>query len=154
MSDATGPDKFDGPTRDNALRQANKTSGPMLAADGKPLKKSLSRALRRQKLRALMLIAPLLIFVLVSFIAPIADMLFRSVENQIVSDTMPRTTEVLGAWDGQDLPPEEAFEAAYYDLYIAAEQRIHTRLGSRLNYELTGASSLSRKPAVSATITG
>ncbi|EAU46406.1 ABC transporter permease [Salipiger bermudensis] len=145
MSDATGPDKFDGPTPDNALRQANKTSGPMLAADGKPLKKSLSRALRRQKLRALMLIAPLLIFVLVSFIAPIADMLFRSVENQIVSDTMPRTTEVLGAWDGQDLPPEEAFEAAYYDLYIAAEQRIHTRLGSRLNYELTGASSLFRK---------
>ena len=98
MSDATGPDTFDGPTPDNALRQAKKTSGPMLAADGTPLKKSLSRALRRQKMRALMLIAPLLLFVLITFIAPIADMLFRSVENQIVSETLPLTTEEYGEW--------------------------------------------------------
>ena len=46
--------------------------GPMLAADGTPLKQSLARALRRQKLRALMLVAPLLLFILLSFIAPIA----------------------------------------------------------------------------------
>ncbi len=57
--------------------------GPMLAADGRPLKRSLHRALRRQKLRALMLIAPLLLFILASFVGPIADMLFRSVENEI-----------------------------------------------------------------------
>ena len=35
-------------------------ASPMKAADGTPLKKSLTRALRRQKLRALALIAPLL----------------------------------------------------------------------------------------------
>ncbi|WP_417720358.1 ABC transporter permease [Salipiger sp.] len=145
MTDATGPDKFDGPTPDNALRQSGQTSGPMLAADGRPLKKSLARALRAQKIRALLLITPLLIFVLVSFIAPIGDMLFRSVENQIVSDTLPRTTEALADWDGQGLPPESAFEAAYYDIFLAAERKLHTRLGSRLNYELTGASSLFRK---------
>ena len=80
--------------------------GPMLAADGTPLKKSLARALRRQKIRALMLIAPLLIFVLVTFIAPIADMLFRSVENQIVRDTLPRTVVALKDWnpDGGEIP--------------------------------------------------
>ncbi|MCT4371161.1 ABC transporter permease [Yangia mangrovi] len=119
--------------------------GPMLAADGTPLKKSLSRALRVQKLRALALVAPLLIFVLVTFIAPIADMLFRSVENQIVSNTMPKTTRALGDWDGTDLPPDAVFEDAYYDLFVAAERKEHTRLGSRLNYEMTGASSLFRK---------
>ena len=37
------------------------------------------------------------------------------------------------------------FEAAYYDLFLAAERKEHTRLGSRLNYEQTGASSLFRK---------
>jgi putative spermidine/putrescine transport system permease protein len=121
------------------------TSGPMLAADGTPLKKSLARALRMQKMRALMLVAPLLLFVLVTFIAPIADMLFRSVENQIVSDTMPLTTEALGDWDGEGLPGDAAFEAAYYDIFLAAEQKNHTRLGTRLNYEMTGASSLFRK---------
>ena len=64
--------------------------GPMLAADGRPLKASLARALRAQKLRALMLIAPLLAFVLVTFLFPIGDMLFRSVENQIVPNTLPK----------------------------------------------------------------
>lgn len=122
-------------------------TGPMIAADGTPLKKSLNRALRVQKLRALALIAPLLIFVLVTFIAPIADMLFRSVENQIVSETLPRTTEVLKDWDdaGGQIPGEPVFEALYDDMFFAKEAKLHTRLGSRLNYELTGVSSLFRK---------
>ncbi len=120
-------------------------SGPVLAADGTPLKRSLNRALRMQKVRALMLIAPLLIFVLVTFIAPIADMLFRSIENQIVSETLPRTTTLLADWDGEELPPVEVFDAAYYDIFVAAERKRHTRLGTRLNYEMTGVSSLFRK---------
>ncbi|KZY40578.1 polyamine ABC transporter permease [Roseovarius sp. HI0049] len=118
----------------------------MLSADGTPLKRSLARALRVQKMRALMLIAPLLIFVLVTFIAPIVDMLFRSVENQIVSNTLPRTVASLSDWDAsqEGAPGEEVFESFYYDLFIAAEAKEHTRLGSRLNYEQTGLSSLFR----------
>ncbi len=121
-------------------------TGPMLAADGTPLKRSLARALRREKLRALALIAPLLIFILVSFVAPIVDMLFRSVENQIVSRTLPETTATLQTWDfaSGDLPPEPVYEALYYDMFLAAEAKRHTRLGSRLNYEQTGISSLFR----------
>jgi len=67
------------------------STAPMVAADGRPLKRSLARALRRQKLRALLLIAPLLLFVLLTFITPIASMLFRSVENDIVANTLPET---------------------------------------------------------------
>ncbi len=125
------------------------SNGPMLSADGVPLKKSLQIALRRQKLRALALIAPLLLFVLISFIAPIADMLFRSVENDIVSQTIPRTVIALNEWDYQDgntaAPSEETFAALYVDLSEAEEFKTHTRLGSRLNYETTGMSSLLRK---------
>ena len=123
------------------------SDGPMLAADGTPLKRSLHRALRRQKLRALTLIAPLLLFILVSFVGPIADMLFRSVENEIVSETLPRTVRVLDEWiySSGELPGEDAFAALYVDLAEARIFKIHTRLGSRLNYELTGASSLFRK---------
>jgi putative spermidine/putrescine transport system permease protein len=119
-------------------------TGPVLAADGTPLKRSLRRALRAQKLRALALIAPLLIFVLVAFIAPIADMLFRSVENQIVGNTIPMTVEELRDWDGQDLPDEQVFRAMYFDLFLASEAKEHTKLGSRLNYEQSGVSSLFR----------
>jgi putative spermidine/putrescine transport system permease protein len=119
----------------------------MMAADGRPLKTSLNRALRRQKMRALLLIAPLLLFILITFIAPILDMLFRSVENQIVSETLPRTTRDLATWDGtaQGIPSEDVFKSLYEDMFIAQERKLHTRLGSRLNYELTGISSLFRK---------
>ncbi|KMK68636.1 ABC transporter permease [Puniceibacterium sp. IMCC21224] len=140
----------DGPVP-NSASSANKSADArpelMLAADGTPLKKSLSRALRRQKLRALGLVAPLLLFVVITFVAPIADMLFRSVENQIVSDTLPRTTEALADWDATtgNLPPEAVYEALFYDMSLAAEAKLHTRLGSRLNYEQTGLSSLFRQ---------
>jgi len=88
----------------------------------------------------------------VTFIAPIADMLFRSVENQIVSETLPRTTETLADWDAAsaDLPSDEVFAAFAYDLVAAEERKQHTRLGSRLNYETTGMSSLFRRTGRSA----
>ncbi len=121
--------------------------GPVLAADGTPLKRSLQRALRAQKMRALALIAPLLIFVLVTFVAPIADMLFRSVENQIVSDTLPNTVAELDAWDASSgvLPSEAAFAALAADIKAAAEQKDHTKVGRRLNYQYSGIASLFRK---------
>lgn len=122
-------------------------SSPVLAADGRPLKASLNRALRRQKIRALLLIAPLLVFVLVTFIAPIADMLFRSVENDIVSNTLPRTVVALDDWDAAsgEMPDELVFAALAADLAEAVQAKRHTQLGTRLNYELSGMSSLFRK---------
>ncbi|KAA2315712.1 ABC transporter permease [Pseudooceanicola sediminis] len=130
----------------SAANDTAEKKGPMLAADGTPLKRSLNRALRRQKLRALALIAPLLIFVLLTFIAPIADMLFRSVENDIVSNTLPTTTEALEGWDHTtgEPPSEAVFEDFYFDLFLASEAKEHTKLGTRLNYEKTGVSSMFR----------
>ena len=123
---------------------------PILAADGTPLKRSLARALRRQKLWALALIAPLLAFVLLTFVSPIVNMLFRSVENAIVVDTLPYTVDSLQTWrpsDAAPLPPEAVFRAAYYDLFAAKEAKEHTKLGSRLNYEQVGAASTFRRSA-------
>jgi len=119
----------------------------MLAADGTPLKTSLRRALRRQKMRALLLISPLLLFILITFIAPIGDMLFRSVENQIVAETLPKTVRALKDWDPDSgaLPDETVFRALAEDMVVAVAAKTHTRLGSRLNYEKSGISSLFRK---------
>jgi putative spermidine/putrescine transport system permease protein len=119
----------------------------MDAYDKGLLKARLNRALRRQKIRALLLIAPLLLFIMITFVIPIGQMLFRSVENGIVSNTIPETVAALENWDTtlEDLPSEEAFEAIYRDLFFAAQAKVHTRLGSRLNYEQTGTASLFRK---------
>ncbi|AXO14799.1 polyamine ABC transporter permease [Thalassospira profundimaris] len=118
----------------------------VLAADGRPLKQSLRRALMRQKMRALMLVAPLLIFVVVTFIVPILSMLFRSVENDIVPNTLPGTVIALSQWDGStgEPPHENVYRNLYIDLFKAEEAKQHTRLGSRLNYEQSGLSSLFR----------
>ena len=121
------------------------TAGPVLAADGRPLKRSLARALRAQKFRALMLIAPLLAFVLLTFVIPIGSMLKRSVENQIVESTLPSTITLLKEQDTGGVPGEDVYTALYFDLFIAAEQKLHTRLGTRLNYEQTGVSSMFRR---------
>lgn len=129
------------------MTETSQHSGPVLAADGRPLKASLARALRREKLRAMLLIAPLLVFILITFVVPIGQMLFRSVENQIVSDVLPRTTEALEEWSYNDgaAPGEAVFFALTQDMVVAAERKEHTRLGSRLNYEESGISSLFRK---------
>ena len=124
-------------------REAPAATGPMLAADGTPLAQSLARSLRRQKLRALLLIAPLLLFILVTFVFPIGDMLFRSVENRIVSETLPRTVAALRE-DASEVPGEPVFRALASDLTLAVERKVHTQLGSRLNYEASGLSSLFR----------
>ena len=115
--------------------------------DSTNLRRKLNRSLRIQKLQALLLIAPLLIFILVSFLFPIADMLFRSVENKVVSQFLPRTVSSLEEWDpsAQELPDERVFRSIYADLVIAVEQRRHTRVGTRLNYESPGIASLFRK---------
>ncbi|MEM7253727.1 MAG: ABC transporter permease [Pseudomonadota bacterium] len=131
------------------MTESNQTAGPVLSADGRPLKVSLARALRRQKLRALALIAPLLLFVLITFIAPIADMLFRSVENDIVAQTLPNTVAALADWDpaAGELPPEAAFAAMVEDLKEARKAKTHTKVGQRLNYDQPGISSAFRKTA-------
>jgi putative spermidine/putrescine transport system permease protein len=115
--------------------------------DGEPLKRSLARALRRQKLRALMLIAPLLIFVLVGFLAPIGSMLTRSVENPIVEDTLPRTIAALQDWDinSDEIPSEDVFAALVADLQIAVENRSALVFARRMNYELAGFTTMVRR---------
>ncbi len=121
----------------------------MTTADGTPLKVSLDRALRRSKLKAVLLVAPLFIFILFSFLVPIFDMLFRSVENQIVEESLPRSVAALQDWDpaSGELPSEAAFAAMVADIQEGAEARTIGRVGTRLNYELSGMSSLFRKSA-------
>ena len=74
-------------------------------ADGIPLKISLQRAQKREKVRAFLLVAPLLFFILITFLIPIGDMLLLSVDNTIVSEVMHRTTKSLETWDSQSGEP-------------------------------------------------
>ncbi len=121
----------------------------LVTADGIPLKVSLARAQRRGKLKAIGLVVPLFLFILVAFFVPILDMLFRSVENQLVGQVMYRTAPMLHQWDERsgELPDEAVFAALVEDFREAQETKSSGKVGRRLNYEKPGFSGLFRKTA-------
>jgi len=131
------------------MTDATANTGPLVTADGRSLKASLNRALFRKKLIAFGMVVPLLLFVMATFIIPIANMLVRSVDNEIVAEILPRTVVALESWDetsGQ-LPDEPVFKAMVEDLVEARKNRTNTKVGQRLNYEKPGMSSMFRGSA-------
>ncbi|QOR37914.1 ABC transporter permease [Billgrantia diversa] len=113
-------------------------SVPLTTADGVPLKTSLRRAVRRSKVKAFLLVSPLLLFLGIAFVMPIVEMLWRSVDNPEVSTQLSRTVAALEGWDGESLPGEPVFAALAEDLREGQEARNLGLLSSRLNYEKSG----------------
>jgi len=135
MADATQDDVQVGNTTDKR--------GRLVTSDGTPLRRALERSMRRRKLTAFMLVAPLLAFILIFFAFPIAQMMWRSVDNPQVVDALPRTLDALEDWDGTGMPGEPVFAALHADMMDdldrpRREQKIGP-LGIRLNYELSAA---------------
>ena len=115
--------------------------------DGVPLKLKLARAERMRKLGAFALVCPMFIFLVVTFIAPIFSMLSLSVQNDVVPDALPETAALIQEWDGTGLPSPAVFRAFSIDLAVAKKQKIHGKIGKRLNYEISGFRSLVKKTA-------
>jgi putative spermidine/putrescine transport system permease protein len=114
----------------------------MRAADGTPLKDSLQRSMRRAKTKALLLVAPLGLFILFSFALPIADMVKRSFYSPEIQEVLPQTAELLGEWNGEGTPPEEVYAAFAKELEAAREARNVGVVSQRVNYVMPGARSL------------
>ena len=118
-------------------------------ADGIPLKQALKKALWERKKTALLLVAPLFLFVMITFLIPIFDMLIRSVDNSIAGQQFPNVVVEIQDWglDSTELPDEATFQALFKDFKVGAEAKTISRLGRRLNYEMSGMSGLFRKTA-------
>jgi len=115
--------------------------GPQAAAL-RELPRQLARAERRRKLRAFALTLPLLVFLLATFLVPIAALLKRAVENPEVAGALPRTVVALERWNRQTLPPPEAFAALVADLGNMPDSADAGALARRLNSEVAGGRSL------------
>lgn len=102
------------------------------------LKTRLRRAERRTKLKALGLIAPLLVFIFASFVLPIGSLLTRSAYDPVIPSLLPKTMESIKDWNGQGIPEEPAFEALAADIKAASAQQQVPLLGKSLNYEISG----------------
>jgi putative spermidine/putrescine transport system permease protein len=111
------------------------------------LKARLRRVERVRKLRAVALIAPLFLFLLITFVIPIGSMMGLSVENPEVASVLPRTADAIVDWDGIGIPDEDVLAAFMADLSDGREARTLGRAAKRLNYEISGFRSLLLKTA-------
>ena len=122
----------------------NTASGPLLTADGTPLKVSLGRSLRRSKLRGILLVLPALLFLIIIFVVPIFNLLSRSVDDTLVNSALPRTFVAFESWDRQSLPEEAMFEAIFLDITTGDKYTVG-KATTRMNYEKPGWRSLIKK---------
>ncbi|MEL6573818.1 MAG: ABC transporter permease [Pseudomonadota bacterium] len=122
-------------------------------ADGRPLKAALATAESAARRRAFFLVMPLLLFVVVTFIFPIGQMLMRSISDprfiEHVDLGTGQTTPImvdLRAWfddNPQGTEPDEAAYAALVsDLIHLREIKAQGNVGTRINYVHPGSRSL------------
>ena len=109
----------------------------LTGAEAKMLAAALRRAERRDRLRSLLLAAPLLLLLTLSFALPIVLLLSRAVYDPTVADALPRTSRVLGDWDGMGVPGDAAFAAL--GVAVGAEGPLVRLPAKRALFEATAA---------------
>jgi putative spermidine/putrescine transport system permease protein len=118
------------------------TTAPVVrSADGVPLKTRLRRVERKRTLKAVGLVMPLFLFIVVTFVVPMAVLMFRSVDNPEIASTLPNTLAALESWDGEGIPDEPVFAALAADFKQTQKDKTTGLVGKRINYEIAGARS-------------
>jgi len=109
--------------------------------------KDLRREEQFKRVRAFSVVAPLLVLTLVMFIAPLVDMLSRSVRDDSVAQAIPRTLHVLESWSASDgVPPEDAFRALAAELAQSSNgPATWGTVARQLNFEWPGARGVVQK---------
>lgn len=116
--------------------------GTLKTADGQPLSRALARSSRRARRRAFLLVLPLLLFILITFVVPIGQMLQRSVKNDGFSANMPQISAWFHDHPRGTEPDDAAWAALAGDLTASAEARSIGVVGTRINYDMPGTRSL------------
>lgn len=114
----------------------------LTTADGRSLKSALAAAQARAKWRAFILVAPLLFFVVISFIVPIGQMLHRSVYHDGLSANAPALRAWFDANPEGTAPDEAAYAALAEDFKKMKAEKTAGIAGTRVNYTLPETRSL------------
>ena len=121
------------------------TEQKILSSDGVPLEQSLKKAERKNKIKAFLLVAPLLTFLVITYIFPIGEMFTRSIDDKMITNMLPKTFKAMEKWDGQELPPEEVYASFLSDYKVLVKNKTQGKLGQRLNKEKNGFNSILKK---------
>lgn len=90
---------------------------------------------------------PLVAFVLITFVIPLATMVVQSVHDPEVADAFPRTLSLLADWEDSDLPSPEVYEAMAVELVLSRENRSIGKVATRVNRIESGTRSVFAKTA-------
>ena len=113
-------------------------AGRSAVLDSTALKAGLRRAERSQKLHALVLVAPLLLFLALNFVLPIGSMLLRSVQDPEMSTVLPGTAALLRGLEGGALPDDRMAGVFATELRQARDSGNLSAVANRLNYDING----------------
>ena len=117
----------------------------ILTTDGVPLAESLKKAEQKNKIKAFLLVCPLLLFLIITYIFPIGEMFTRSIDDKMITNMLPNTFKSMESWDGKEMPEEDVFKSFYTDFKILVEQKEHGKLAQRLNKEKNGFNTIIKK---------
>ena len=106
------------------------------------MKAALAAAQTRAKRRAFLLVAPLLVFVVLTFIVPIGQMLHRSVYHDGLSANAPALSAWFAANPEGTAPDEAAYAALAADFKVMKAAKTAGIAGTRVNYTLPETRSL------------
>ena len=105
-------------------------------SDGELLSVRLKKVEKRRRTTAFLLAAPLLFFIIFTYIVPIFQMLGRSIDNVELHNFLSKTHDVIQEWDGSEMPGEDVTSTFYYELKTAVENKYHGKIATRLNLSL------------------
>ena len=126
---------------------------PTPLADARPRGGARSRAEQYRQARhkaardALLFALPLLLFLLATFIAPIALLLARSVQNPEVPEALPTLARAVQQFEGTGLPDESVYKVLATDLLAASQSSSLGVAARRLNFYQTEMRSLMMRSA-------
>ena len=128
------------------MASVNPVANDIFTVNGVPLKLLLAKAERVKKVKAFLLIVPLLVFLIVTFVFPIFSMLYRSILNPEMGIALPNFSSQILQWETDDFPPPPALLKVFVeDVLLADENRTIGRAAKRLNYNRSGFRSLMKK---------
>ncbi len=113
-------------------------AGRPAVLDSTALKAGLRRAERSQKLHAVLLVAPLLLFLALNFVLPIGSMLLRSIQDPEMRTVLPGTAALLRGLEGGALPDDHIAGVFVTELRQIRDTGALSAVANRLNYDING----------------
>ena len=84
------------------------------------------------------LIAPAVLLVVLALVVPLLVSFATAIRDPELRAALPRSAELLRAWDGRGVPDEAVFAAAAAELRAAEQAQALGALSRRLNFERSG----------------